>query len=100
MLLLEHGDECTYLAPAEAHVPGLERAVQVEREVAVTFRDSRARCRRGSDCGHDLARHANRAPVEVYLDHLLPHHVSMARNSRPGNYLRGLNAYTFPQPTT
>ena len=74
MRLLEHGDERTYLSLAEVHVPGLESAIEVKREVAVTLGDAcTSGCRRGKRA-YDVTGNGDDLAVQSDLDclcHLL-----------------------------
>ncbi len=71
MRLLEHGDECPHISPAEVHLPGLERAVEMEREVAVPLGHAGVRGRRRGDRVHEVTRNRDDLAVEAELDHLL-----------------------------
>jgi NAD(P)-dependent dehydrogenase (short-subunit alcohol dehydrogenase family) len=90
MRLLEHGDECTHLSLAEAHVPGFEGAIEVEREVAVTLGNAcTSRCR-GGKRAHDVTRNDDDLAVQCDLDCLC--HLLLCPESLAANYLRGLKA--------
>ena len=70
MRLLEHGDERTYVPLTETRMPGLERAMELEREIAVSPGQAGAGRRRHRDRVHDVARNGNDLAVEGELDHL------------------------------
>ena len=70
MRLLEHGDERTHIPPAETRMTGLERAIQTEREIAMSPGQAGAGRRRHRDRVHDVARNGNDLAVEGELDHL------------------------------
>ena len=49
---------------------------------------------------HELPRDGNNLPVQVKIDHLFRHRSLYGPEPELCNLVRGLNAYTFPQPMT
>ena len=98
MLLLEHGDERPNLCLAETRPAGLERATEVKREIAMALRDACAGRSRRGDLIHDITRNGitlSSRPSSICSWAIPLYGPDAAIQPRAG-----LNAYTFPQPTT
>ena len=78
MLFLEHGAERPDLPLVEAHVPGLEREAQLERELSVALGDVGASSGRRGERAHDVAWNPDDLAVEIDPDHFVSHGLSMA----------------------
>ena len=84
MLFFEQRAERSDLALAEAHVPGLERATQLKRELAVAPRDVGASGRRCGERADHVAWNLDDLAVEIDPDRFVSHGLFYG--------FRGLNA--------